>query len=150
MILSDKAKDILFCVFWQGDRLFSQAHDDIYQFSFERQRWGPLALRPPKKTKQEAAAAKQETAAKQEAAAAATDAAPVPAAAPAPGGEPAAAAAAAAGELAQSDGEAQAQPSGERLKQGHCRTIFHGSIEPNVSCRFQGPSSAAPRTNAHP
>ena len=43
----------------QGDRLFSQAHDDLYQLSFERQRWGPLVLRPSKKGRQE----KQEAAA---------------------------------------------------------------------------------------
>lgn len=33
----------------QGDRLFSQAHDDLFQYNFEKQRWGHVMLRPPKK-----------------------------------------------------------------------------------------------------
>mmetsp|Transcript_19719 Transcript_19719/g.59590 ORF Transcript_19719/g.59590 Transcript_19719/m.59590 type:complete len:540 (-) Transcript_19719:140-1759(-) len=33
----------------KGDRLFSQAHDDLFQYNFEKQRWGHVMLRPPKK-----------------------------------------------------------------------------------------------------
>ena len=44
----------------QGDRLFSQAHDDLFQLNFERQRWGHVVLRPPKTGSHAAAAASTE------------------------------------------------------------------------------------------
>jgi hypothetical protein len=32
----------------QADRMYSEAHDDLYQFSFESRRWFPCALRKPR------------------------------------------------------------------------------------------------------
>lgn len=32
----------------KGDRLFSQAHDELFQLNFDRQRWGHVVLRAPK------------------------------------------------------------------------------------------------------
>lgn len=90
----------MLCCMLQGDRLFSQAHDELYQFSFERQRWGPLALRPPKvDRKQEAAAAREQQ--------------DLPATADASaGGAAGDAAVAAALEQRTADGSGAAQPSG--------------------------------------
>ena len=35
--------------------MFSEAHDDLYQFGFESHRWFPMALRKPKLLKRDAA-----------------------------------------------------------------------------------------------
>ena len=83
----------------QGDRLFSQAHDELYQFSFERRRWGPLALRPPRADRKREAAAAQEQR-------------DPPAAADASAGGDAAEAVAAALEQRTADSSGAAQPSG--------------------------------------
>lgn len=48
----------------KGDRLFSQAHDDLFQLNFERQRWGHVVLRPPKAGPRAAAASVAEADAK--------------------------------------------------------------------------------------
>ena len=32
----------------QADRVYSEAHDDLYQFSFESRRWFPCSLRRPR------------------------------------------------------------------------------------------------------
>lgn len=61
------------CAVAQGDRLFSQAHDDLFQLNFERQRWGHVVLRPPKAGPAAAAAALAEADAR---AGAATDSKP--------------------------------------------------------------------------
>lgn len=39
---------------WQADKVFSEAHDDLYQFSLESHRWFPMALRKPKAVKADA------------------------------------------------------------------------------------------------
>lgn len=46
----------------QGDRLFSELFNELYQFNLDTRRWYPVALRPPKKSKaeQEAAAAAEQ------------------------------------------------------------------------------------------
>lgn len=85
----------------KGDRLFSQAHDELYQLNFVKQRWGPLVLRPPTKGE------------KQEAAVSATAEQSGLADRPASDAEAAAAAAAAAAERRQADDGSAAQPSGE-------------------------------------
>jgi hypothetical protein len=90
------------CCMLQGDRLFSQAHDELYQFSFERQRWGPLALRPARAGRKREAAAVQEQQDPQSAAGAARGVA-------AADGD---AAVAAALEQPTADGGGAAQPSG--------------------------------------
>jgi hypothetical protein len=93
------------CCMLQGDRLFSQAHDELYQFSFERQRWGPLALRPPKvDRKREAAAAHEQ----RDSPVAADDMREGPSA----GAAATDAAMAAALEQRTTDGSGAAQPSG--------------------------------------
>lgn len=90
----------LFCASLQGDRLFSQAHDELYQFNFEKQRWGPLALRPTRGGR------------KQEAAVGATA---QPAAADGTADEATAAATVAAtAEQRHVDGSPGAQPSGQQ------------------------------------
>lgn len=38
----------------QADKMFSEAHDELYQFSFESHRWFPVALRKPKLLKADA------------------------------------------------------------------------------------------------
>ena len=92
-----------FACMLQGDRLFSQAHDELYQFSFERQQWGPLALRPPRADrKREAAAAQQQQQQQQD----------PPATAGAARESAADAAAATALEQRTADGGEAAQPSG--------------------------------------
>ena len=32
----------------QADRVYSEAHDDLYQFSFDSRRWFPCSLRRPR------------------------------------------------------------------------------------------------------
>lgn len=95
----------------QGDRLFSQAHDELYQLNFERQRWGPLALRPPKRDK------KQEVVAAASAQPAASD-----------GAADEVAAAAVAVEVRQPDGSSEAQPSGvqaeKQAEDSHSWALF--------------------------
>lgn len=46
----------------QGDRLYSELFNELYQFNLDNRRWFPVALRPPKKSKaeQEAAAAAEQ------------------------------------------------------------------------------------------
>ncbi len=41
----------------QADRVYSEAHDDLYQFSFDSRRWFPCSLRRPRGAAAAAAAA---------------------------------------------------------------------------------------------
>lgn len=59
----------------QADKVFSEAHDDLYQFGFESHRWFPMALRKPKQAKVGAAAPDHGAAGASTAAADSTDAA---------------------------------------------------------------------------
>lgn len=47
----------------QGDRLYSELFNELYQFNLDSRRWFPVALRPPKKTAKAEAASEAEAAA---------------------------------------------------------------------------------------
>lgn len=41
----------------QGDKLYSELFNELYQFNFESRRWFPMVVRPPRKQQQQQAAA---------------------------------------------------------------------------------------------
>ncbi len=39
----------------RGDKVYSELHNELFQFSFDRQRWYPVLLKAPSKQQQQAA-----------------------------------------------------------------------------------------------
>ncbi|GAB4820430.1 hypothetical protein N2152v2_007476 [Parachlorella kessleri] len=44
----------------QGDKLYSELFNELYQFNFDSRRWFPMVVRPPRKQQQQQQAARQE------------------------------------------------------------------------------------------